>query len=313
MESSELTGIERELVLQYLIDGNVPVTITLLDDKKSDGDNSGRDSIKPANSAVFPVAIKAEKVKVMEQGIILLYNPPQNIKEWLSSKVKVEFYFNRLGLFFISELKEVSAGLALVIPSSISRISEIPVARPLDFSAVLYFSMNDKAGIHFDCYPCKGYKLFSKPVWSDIDENVSRLAKSYLEEFIVHARSQGTAGNGIQLIPVCRYISEKRTEMHPIQGRSDPFDIIYVDHERIVFASTYANLKLASGTEYALEMGFPLPKPLTMKRRLFVTLCVEGIYSDKENEFACAVCRYTSIKEEDVRYLYEKCTNTLFV
>ena len=32
MENENLTGIERELVLQYLIDGNIPVTLTPIDE-----------------------------------------------------------------------------------------------------------------------------------------------------------------------------------------------------------------------------------------------------------------------------------------
>ena len=40
MESNSLTGIERELVLQYLIDGNVPLTITPIEENVSvDNDN----------------------------------------------------------------------------------------------------------------------------------------------------------------------------------------------------------------------------------------------------------------------------------
>ena len=31
-----------------------------------------------------------------------------------------------------------------------------------------------------------------------------------------------------------------------------------------------------------------------------------------EKTFVTAVCRYTSIKEEDVRFLYEKTTNKIF-
>ena len=33
MEHDKLTGIERELVLQYLIDGNVPVTLTPVEEE----------------------------------------------------------------------------------------------------------------------------------------------------------------------------------------------------------------------------------------------------------------------------------------
>ena len=64
METSKLTGIERELVLQYLIDGNVPVTVTPIDEDESDGDD---EKVKPATAALFPIAIKAEQLKVLEQ------------------------------------------------------------------------------------------------------------------------------------------------------------------------------------------------------------------------------------------------------
>ena len=45
MEGKKLSGIERDLVLQYLIDGNVPVTLTLLDEKNND--NSTFDGFRP--------------------------------------------------------------------------------------------------------------------------------------------------------------------------------------------------------------------------------------------------------------------------
>ena len=34
-EKEKLSGIERELVLQYLMDGNVPVTLTPINEEKS--------------------------------------------------------------------------------------------------------------------------------------------------------------------------------------------------------------------------------------------------------------------------------------
>ena len=61
MEAAKLTGIERELVLQYLIDGNVPVTVTPIEDE--DESAGGDDKVKPATSALFPIAIKAEQLK----------------------------------------------------------------------------------------------------------------------------------------------------------------------------------------------------------------------------------------------------------
>ena len=310
METSKLTGIERELVLQYLIDGNVPVTVTPIDEDESDGDD---EKVKPATAALFPIAIKAEQLKVLEQGIILLTNPPQNVRDFIDKKVRVEFYFNRLGLYFETKIKQIKAGLALVIPSSINRIQEsAPVQRPTEFSAELYFSVNQKTDVHIDCVCASGYEIFSKPVWKDIDESAQAKAKSYLEEFIVHARQKGVAGSGVQLIPVVRYLAEKVSKMESVQGRKEPLDVLYVSHERVVFGQKAGNVDLQEGAEYALEMSFPLPRPLG-ERKIFATCRVESNYYDDKKEFACAVCRYTSLQEEDVRFLYEKGTGEKFI
>lgn len=306
MEAAKLTGIERELVLQYLIDGNVPVTVTPIEDEEENRD--GDDKVKPATSALFPIAIKAEQLKVLEQGIILLTNPPQNVRNFIDKKARVEFYFNRLGLYFETTIKQIKAGLALVIPSSISRIQEAAASpRPTEISAQLYFSVNQKTDVHIDCVPAQGYQLFTRPVWKDIAEEAQVKAKEYLEEFIVHARQKGVAGSGVQLIPVVRYLAEKVVKMESVQGRKEPLEILFINHERIVFGQKAGNAELQDGTEYALEMSFPLPRPLS-ERKIFATCRVESNYFDEKKELSCVVCRYTSLQEEDVRFLYEKGT-----
>ena len=323
METSKLTGIERELVLQYLIDGNVPVTVTPIDDEaqaqeapSAEGGKSaqgGDGKVKPATAALFPIAIKAEQLKVLEQGIILLTNPPQNVQNFIDKKARVEFYFNRLGLYFETKIKRIKAGLALVIPSSISRIQEAAaLPRPTEFSARLYFSVNQKTDVSYDCVAAQGYEIFSKPVWKDIDEAAQKKAKEYLESFIVHARQKGVAGSGVQLIPVVRYLAEKVSRMQSVEGRKEPLEILYASHERIVFGQKAGNVDLQDGTEYALEMSFPLPRPLT-ERKIFATCRVESNYFDEQKEFSCVVCRYTSLQEEDARFLYEKGTGEKFI
>lgn len=307
MEAAKLTGIERELVLQYLIDGNVPVTVTPIEDEVPDAADDGSE-VKPATAALFPIAIKAEQLKVLEQGIILLTNPPQNVKNFIDKKARVEFYFNRLGLYFETKIKQIKSGLALVIPSSISRIQEAAAApRPTEISAQLYFSVNQKTDVHIECVPAEGYQLFSKPVWKDIAEDAQVKAKEYLEEFIVHARQKGVAGSGVQLIPVVRYLAEKVVKMESVQDRKSPLEILFINHERIVFGQKAGNADLQDGTEYALEMSFPLPRPLS-ERKIFATCRVESNYYDDKKELVCVVCRYTSLQEEDIRFLYEKGT-----
>ena len=46
-QHSKLTGIERELVLQYLIDGNVPVTLTPIEEPVSEENDSEIEKSKP--------------------------------------------------------------------------------------------------------------------------------------------------------------------------------------------------------------------------------------------------------------------------
>ena len=49
MGINKLSGIERELVLQYLIDGNVPVTVTPIDDTNEN------EQVPHLSTVVFPV------------------------------------------------------------------------------------------------------------------------------------------------------------------------------------------------------------------------------------------------------------------
>lgn len=314
----KLTGIERELVLQYLIDGNVPITVTPIED----GDEDGK--VKPASSSVFPIAIKAEQQKVLQQGIILLTNPSENVRNFIGRNVKVEFYFNRLGLYFETRMKEISAGLALVIPSAISRIDEKPPqGHATEFSATLYYSLSRESvekdaegSIHIECAPAQGYDIFAKPVWKDVAEEAQQKAKSYLEEFIAHARKQGVAGNGVQLIPVVRFLAEEKqgAKVQSIEGRAEPLEVLFANHERIVFGArgNASERPLKEGCEYALEMLFPMKRPLN-DRKIFTTCRVESVYRAGEKNASCSVCRYTSIQEEDLRFLYEKCTNEKLV
>ena len=315
MEPAKLTGIERELVLQYLIDGNVPVTVTPIESGEASGkkDDDGLEKVRPATSAVFPIAIKAEQLKVLEQGIILLTNPPQNVLSFIDKKIRVEFYFNRLGLYFETKIKAIKAGLALVIPSSISRIQEAEEApRQTEFSAKLFYSVNSRSGMHIDCFPAAGYNIFSRPVWKDIGEGSQKKAKSYLEEFIVHARKKGVAGNGVQLIPVVRYLAEGVVRMQSVQGRQEPLDVLFINHERIVFASKSDSIDLREDSEYAAELSFSISQPVG-ERKIFATCRVESNYFDDQKAFTCSVCRFTSLQEEDVRFLYEKCVGEKFV
>ncbi|MDE6719183.1 MAG: hypothetical protein K2J68_04925, partial [Treponemataceae bacterium] len=169
-----------------------------------------------------------------------------------------------------------------------------------------------EGSIHIECVPAQGYNIFAKPVWKDVAEDAQQKAKTYLEEFIAHARKQGVAGNGVQLIPVVRFLAEESqgAKVQSIEGRAEPLEVLFANHERIVFGTrtNAAETSLKEGCEYALEMLFPMKRPLN-DRKIFTTCRVESVYHGEDKNASCSVCRYTSIQEEDLRFLYEKCTN----
>jgi len=307
MYSKVLTGIERELVLKYLVDGNVPVTIT------PEEESENKDEIHVPASRVYSVRIDPENISVLKEGIILLQDVPESVADFKGKEVRVEFYFNRLGLYFITTVKSVSTGPAIVIPKSIYRIEDVEAEQKYDFSALLYFSVikNDSG---FYCVPFKEKELFCRPMWSFIPLEQQKKAKAYLEELVPQARRNGNGGNGLHLISVCRYfVAADEPKVDAVQGRVKPFSILFINHERIVlgFEKNVA-LPIKEGNEYAMSMSFVMKDAPAISREVFVTCRVSCIYESKESDALAADCIFTSLKEEDCRFLYEKATSSLF-
>ena len=284
----ELTGIERQLVLQYLIDGNVPITVSPAQRDADDG------MIRSGSSRIFPVAVRGDQMTVLAQGIILL-NARESVEQFIDTDVRVQFYFNKLGLYFVTKLKHTSSGPAIVIPAVILRVTDEPPKKMRAMSAVLYYEAGKTAGgVHIDCDFADDYALFVTPQWSDIPESDAARAKDYLERF----------GSDVFLIPVCRYLAHDEPETAALQGALHAPTVLYLDHERIVFGAETSSLRLKDGCEYALRLSFPLPKPLKT-RDVYVTCLVSQLFTSDDGSKSCAVCTYTSIKEEDARYLFD--------
>jgi hypothetical protein len=317
-DEKELTGIERELVLQYLRDDNVPVTVTL-EDKPQQVEaevaagkaNLPEDAERVPASAVFPVAIRSQQMTVLNQGIILLKNEMRTVKQFLGKRVRVQFYFNHLGLYFITTMKECSQGLALVVPSSIKRIEDTPTLKEYEVSGVISFISEDKSIVKIECIPSEKYELFVQPKWGDIELEKQKQAKAYLERFVAESRSeQGVSiGNGVHLFPVCRFLTDTPpvTNAVAVEGRAEPLTILYVNDKRIVFGSRERQEILTLEADYSLNLTFCLEKNKLFKRSVSIKMTVEQEYTaEGENNARCFVCRYTNIKEEDVRFLYER-------
>lgn len=320
-ENKELTRIERELVLQYLMDDNVPLTVTLEEKpEQADVEMVGekipvpeKESRIPA-SAVFPVAIPSEQIKVLDKGIILLKNPARTVLPFLGKLVKVQFYFNHLGLYFITTMKECSQGLAIVVPSSIKRIPETFSKSDYDFSGKISYKAADSV-VEIDCIPMKGYRIFSTPKWSEIPEENQHEAKCLLEKFVQEVKSGQTnpIGNGIQLLSIVRYLCERNIFIQePVEDRVKPFFIIFADDKRAVLACAENSESLDSELRYSLSLSFTLSKNKLLKRTVQTECSVEKIYENENSKnVKCISLRYENLKEEDSRFLYERLTGKI--
>lgn len=309
MEQKSLSGIERSLVVQYLTDGNVPVTLTPVED------SLGSDEIiRSLTSQIFPVAIKGDKVQVSNKGEILLEDPPDAARRFLNKTVKVEFYFNRVGLYFHSKVQENDDGLALSIPPVIDRILETVEEKNYDFSALIYFECKTKKELSIRCVPDEAVELFVRPAWKIIPLENQKSAKQLLEQFVEDAKVEKNAGNGIQLVPVCKYLTEPKPErVEAMQDRPEEPSILFVDHERLVLGMTSKACTFFKGEEYGIKLIFSIKKGPVLTRDIFVTGDVNKIYRSTDGTLSCVDFKYTTMQEEDLRFLYEKATSTLFI
>lgn len=309
MEQKSLSGIERSLVVQYLTDGNVPVTLTPVED------SLGNDEIiRSLTSQIFPVAIKGDKVQVSNKGEILLEDPPDAARRFLNKTVKVEFYFNRVGLYFHSKVQENDDGLALSIPPVIDRILETVEEKNYDFSALIYFECKTKKELSIRCVPDESVELFVRPAWKIIPLENQKSAKQLLEQFVEDAKVEKNAGNGIQLVPVCKYLTEPKPErVEAMQDRPEEPSILFVDHERLVLGMTSKACTFFKGEEYGIKLIFSIKKGPVLTRDIFVTGDVNKIYRSTDGTLSCVDFKYTTMQEEDLRFLYEKATSTLFI
>ena len=311
MEQKSLTGIERTLVVQYLTDGNVPVTLTPIEENLN-----GDEIIHSLTSQIFPLAIKGENVQISKKGEIILENPPETVRRFINKAVRVEFYFNRVGLYFISKVEENddNENLSISIPPVIDRIIDTVEEKKYDFSALIYFECKTRKELNIKCVPDSQIELFVRPAWKIIPLENQKAAKALLEDFIEEAKVEKNAGNGIQLVPVCKYLTEKKQEgLEAMQDRPEELSILFVDHERLVLGMTSKTCTFFKNEEYGIKLIFSIKKGPILTRDIFVTGLVNKIYRSKDGSLSCVDFKYTTMQEEDLRFLYEKATSTLFI
>lgn len=305
MQNENLTKIERDLVLQYLIDGNVPITISCIQASED------KANIQSVSTQLFPIALRSENIKVDKAGKLILKNPNNNLFNYINKEIKVEFYFNKVGLYFNSKLNEKNDELSILVPQDIFRIKDLYEEREYDFSAILYFDCNNKKDIDSKCYPWEMELLFTKPVWKSIPLENQIKAKEYLEQFVEEGKIKRNVGSGIQLIPICNYLTYQENKVESLQDRVKPLNILYIDHERIVLGSENLNDNFLENSEYGVKLFFSIKNSPITSRDIFVTCRINKVYTNNENTKKCIDCVFSSIQEEDIRFIFEKATKMI--
>lgn len=307
---NKLSGIERELVLQYLIDGNIPVTLTV----ESENKKNDSQTIHPLTSQVFPIALKPEHVNVKKNGDIELENPPDVVKNFVGKIVKVEFYYNRVGLYFYSPVTQKNDNLVLKVPDVINRIVDTEEEKQYEFSALIYIECKTLKELSLNCIPYENLELFERPVWKIIPLENQKKAKNLLEKFVEEAKVEKNVGTGLQLIPICKFLTDDYVQkMDAMENRKKPLYVLYVDHERIVLGYDFTTYNFVLKDEYGLKFSFLLKNTPIISRDVFVTAKVNKIYKTTDEKKFCVDLKYTSLQEEDLRFLYEKATKNLFI
>ena len=100
--------------------------------------------------------------------------------------------------------------------------------------------------------------------------------------------------------------------MEAMENRVKPFSILFVDHERLVVGMETQNCTFFENEEYGIKLSFSIKRGPILTRDIFVTSLVNKIYRSADGLYSCVDFRYTTLQEEDLRFLYEKATSTLF-
>ena len=121
--------------------------------------------------------------------------------------------------------------------------------------------------------------------------------------------------------PICRFLTSTEKKIGAIESRANPLEILFISEGSIILAQDGGIFALQTGTEYPISLFVDLP---IGKREVFLIVYVSKIYESKnylndkrlvqnplENK-SVAICRFTSIKEEDRRFLFEKLYGTRY-
>ncbi|HBG66878.1 MAG TPA: hypothetical protein DDW78_10455 [Treponema sp.] len=300
--NDELNSMERGIVLQHLRDNPVPLTMSL---EREDEDASAA-GIPPA--ALFPVLIPAGKAEVFDDGIVVLSKGIRSIKPFVNQQVRIQFYFQHLGLCFTAKLVKSQRGYALAVPSQLRKLSDSRAADDVPFSAQISYTVQG-SHVSLPCLPASGYDLLGRPGWDSIKPGVQSVAQELFERYVyeLHAVDSESV---TYLISVCRYLTEQ-PELHAVEGLARPLEIIYIDTSMLIVGSREQDQGLQLEADYGLLLEFKTGSNASFRRKLSLGCTVSDVYLHEAQRSRCYVCALKELKREDERFLSEYLAGSL--
>lgn len=309
MSRQKFSGIESDFIKKYLADGKRELEISEFAEDDSENKKFG-DSVR--------FFTDARNQKNYVENHLLKICAGENVENFesllspfLKEKILVSFYFNSLGLCFVSKIASRGNSFFIVLPDDFYSIKE-KNENSSEISAVIFYDCStleksfEKRNIPISCTFDDDFRLFETPKFDSSDENLNSRIKIWISKlFSQSKKDRKTFGNGLFLIQAGKYLlREKEQKIESIKGRKKTPTLIYLDDERIVFASEKENMILSDGKSYRLSLSFPLPPPLK-KRVIELVFTVEDVFSNQEGTRLCAFSLISEIKAEDKRFLGE--------
>lgn len=310
MSRQKLSGIESDFIKKYLADEKRELEISEFVENDSENEKS-------ENSVKIFTDVHNQK-KYVENHLLKICvadgsgkNSESLFKPLLKKKILVSFYFNSLGLCFASKIASRENSFFVVLPDDFYSIEEKSESLG-EISAVIFYDCgalgksSGKRNIPINCSFDDDFKLFVPPKFDSPDENLNSRIKIWISRlFSESKKDRKSFGNGLFLIQAGKYLlREKKNGIESIQGRKKTPALIYLDDERIVFASEKEDMILSDGKNYSFSLSFPLPPPLK-KRVIDLVFTVEDVFSNQDGTRLCAFALISEIKAEDKRFLGE--------
>ncbi len=244
--SKGLFGVEREVVLNSII---------------SDKSSLMMQKIESNNEHSDILTLNVNEYKIYEQGIVFFKKiMPQWFKKSLEGEIGIQltvsFYYRGRGLYFISTLKKVQNGFALIVPPIVNKMDVETQEDENIVNATIF--QTGSSGVLAYCKEKSNYLLFENRLWLNFLHDEALLAKDFLYRFA-----------NLELVylgdVISRLISDQKLVFYIPEKKIPtrnffpyPISIIQDNIEHLMLSSVNAEIQECSHTAYIPFCESPL-------------------------------------------------------